>query len=117
VTDTQPLTVAEYIEQYPQDIQEILFKLRGIIKILIPNSEELIRWGMPSYYLNGHPFLNFAAQKKHLGFYGTIPEPFIDKLKAYKCTKTGIQFPYKQPIPYNLITEIINYKKGDCHLF
>jgi uncharacterized protein YdhG (YjbR/CyaY superfamily) len=109
VTDT----VLDYIEQYPQDIKEILLKLRGIIKKTIPNSEELIRWGMPSYYINNRPFLNFAAQKNHLGLYGTIPEPFKDKLKPYKCTKTGIQFPYKQPIPYNLITEMIKFKKGD----
>jgi uncharacterized protein YdhG (YjbR/CyaY superfamily) len=104
------LSVVDYIEQYPPEIKEILFKIRKIIIKTAPNSEELIKYGMPAYYINGHPFINFGAQKNHLGLYGKIPDIFIDKLKNYKCTKGGIQFPYKEPIPYKLITEIINYK-------
>jgi uncharacterized protein YdhG (YjbR/CyaY superfamily) len=106
----KPLTVADYIEQYPQDIKEILSKISEIIKKAVPNSKELIKYGMPAYYINGHPFINFGAQKNHLGLYGSIPEIIKDKLKDYKCTKGGIQFPYKEPIPYKLITEIIKYK-------
>jgi uncharacterized protein YdhG (YjbR/CyaY superfamily) len=45
-----------------------------------------------------------------LGLYGSIPEIFKNKLKEYKCTKGGIQFPYKNPIPYKLVAEIIQYK-------
>jgi uncharacterized protein YdhG (YjbR/CyaY superfamily) len=106
----KPLTVADYIEQYPQNIKEILLKIREIIKKIVPNSEELIKWGMPAYYVNGHPFVNIGAQKNHVGLYGSIPEIFKDKLKDYKCTKSGIQFPYKKPVPYTLIAEIIKYK-------
>jgi uncharacterized protein YdhG (YjbR/CyaY superfamily) len=40
------LAVADYIEQYPSDIKEILLKIREIIKEVVPNSEELIRYGM-----------------------------------------------------------------------
>ena len=104
------LTVVDYIEQYPQNIKEILFNIRTIIKKTVPNSEELIKYGMPAYYVNGHPFINFGAQKNHLGLYGYIPEIFKDKLKDYKCTKGGIQFSYKKVIPYKLITEIIKFK-------
>jgi uncharacterized protein YdhG (YjbR/CyaY superfamily) len=108
----KPLTVNEYIEQYPQDVKEILFRIREIIKKIIPNSEEIIRYGMPAYHVNGHPFINFGAQKNHLGLYGKIPEIFKNKLKDFKCTKGGIQFQYKEPIPYKLITEIIKYKNN-----
>jgi len=65
---------------------------------------------MPVYYINGHPFINFGVQKNHLGLYGNIPEIFKDKLVEYKCTKDGIQFLYKKPIPYKLIAEIVKYK-------
>ena len=111
-----PLTVADYIEQYPQDIKEILFKIREIIKKTAPNSVELIKYGMPAYYIKGHPLINFGAQKNHLGLYGSIPEVFKDKLNDYKCTKGGIQFPYKEPIPYKLITEIIKYKTKEIKI-
>jgi len=53
-------------------------------------------------------FINFGAQKNHLGLYGRIPEIFKEKLKDYKCTKGGVQFPYK------LITEIIKYKLSEA---
>jgi len=110
------LTVVDYIEQYPQDIKEILIKIREIIKRIVPNSEELIKYSMPAYYINGHPFINFGAQKNHLGLYGNIPEIFKDKLAEYKCTKGGIQFLYKKPIPYKLIAEIVKYKAKEIKI-
>jgi uncharacterized protein YdhG (YjbR/CyaY superfamily) len=108
-----PLTVTDYIDQYPPDIKEILSNIRKIIKKTLPNSEESIKYGMPAYYVNGHPFVNFGAHKNHIGLYGSIPEICKEKLKDYECTKGGIQFPYKEPIPYTLIREIITYKNKE----
>jgi len=106
-------TVDDYIEQYPQDIKEILDRIRVLVKKAAPQTEELLKYGMPAYYLFGKPFVSFGAQKKHVGFYGKIPETFVSKLENYKCTKGGIQLQYNEPIPYKLITELVKYKYNE----
>ena len=104
---------AYYIAGCPQNVQEIFFRIREIVASLAPDAEELLRWwDMPSYYLNGCKLIVVGASKNHLGIYGINPENFKDRLEGYKHTKGCIQFQYKEPIPYDFITEILRYQIG-----
>lgn len=105
-------TVDAYISSAPPDIQETLNHIRQIVLNNAPEAEELIRYDMPSYYLYGKPMFHFAACKNHVAIYpgtGTVEE-FRDKLTAYKCTKGGVKFKNGEPVPYELIGEIVRYK-------
>lgn len=66
---------------------------------------------MPTFFLKGN-LVHFAAYKKHIGFYPTASgiEAFIDQIKVYKYAKGSVQFPLNQPILYELITKIVNYR-------
>jgi uncharacterized protein YdhG (YjbR/CyaY superfamily) len=63
----EQLTVENYIEKRPQNVKEIFLRIREIVKSIVPNSEELIKWDMPSYYINGHKIIVVGASKNHLG--------------------------------------------------
>lgn len=104
-------TVDEYIAMYPEDIQQILEKVRTVIKAAAPDAVEKISWQMPTFYMKEN-LVHFAPQKTHLGFYPGADgvAAFQDKLGAYKTTKGAIQFPIDRPIPYELITEITKYR-------
>jgi len=104
--------VDAYIARCPQNVQDIFFRIREIVASLAPDAEELLRWDMPSYYLGGRKLVVVGASKNHLGIYGINPENFKDKLQGYKYTKGCIQFQYKEPIPYELITEIVRHQIG-----
>ena len=41
--------IEKYISQYPADTQDILRKIRTLIKSIAPNAEELIAYRMPCY--------------------------------------------------------------------
>jgi uncharacterized protein YdhG (YjbR/CyaY superfamily) len=107
-------TVDEYISTFPQEIQEKLNKLRNVIKEAAPEAEEKISWQMPTFTLHGN-LIHFAAHKNHIGLYpapsGT--EKFKEELSEYKCSKGAIQFPYKKPIPYDLISEIVKFRVAE----
>lgn len=111
-------SVDEYISKAPADIQDVLQAIRKTIRKAVPGAEEMIRYDMPSYHLNGKPLIHFAMQKKHITIHpGTITvKVFMDKLDEYTCTKGGIQFPNGRPVPYDLIGEIVQYKarKSNC---
>lgn len=64
-------SIDEYIVQFSPEIQEILKKLREVIKEAAPDAQEKISYQMPSYVLHGN-LVYFAACKNHIGFYPTV---------------------------------------------
>jgi len=103
--------IDEYIEVQPDEIRLILQKVRSVIQDAAPEATEKISYGMPTFFLHGN-LLHFAANKHHLGFY---PAPsglqaFPMEIAKYKSSKGAVQFPYNQPIPYDLIAEIVKFR-------
>lgn len=104
-------TVDAYIAQFPPEIQEKLNGMRAAIREAAPRAVERISWQMPTYHQT-HNLVHFAAHKHHVGFYPGADgmEAFADRLTEYKTTKGAVQFPYKRPIPFDLVREIVLYK-------
>ena len=104
-------TIDEYIASFPPEIQNILSKIRDIVRELAPEATEKISYQMPTYYLKGN-LVHFAAFQKHIGFYPTPSgiEAFQEELSKYKGAKGSVQFPLNQPIPYDLIRRIVLYR-------
>ncbi len=107
----KPTTIDEYIAAFPADVQDVLQKVRETIKTAAPQATEAISYGMPTFKLEGN-LVHFGAFKEHLGFY-PIPsglEHFKDELAQYKGGKGSVQFPFDQPMPYALITKIVEFR-------
>jgi len=104
--------VDEYIMSFPDEIREILSKIRAIIREKDPDAEESIQYDMPAYKTNGRALVYFAAFKNHIGFYATPTghAAFAEELSKYKQGKGSVQFPLDKPIPFDLIGEIIEFR-------
>ena len=107
-------SIDEYILQFPPEIQEILTKLRKVIKESAPDAVEKISYQMPAFVLHGN-LVYFAAFKNHIGFYPTLSgiETFKNELAEYKSGKGSIQFPIKKPIPYELVSRIVKFRAAE----
>ncbi len=103
--------VDDYIGTFPAETQVLLNQVRAVIKKAAPAADEIISYRMPCYYLNG-PLVYFAGFKNHIGFYPTASgiESFKDRFSGYKWSKGAVQFPYNQPVPFDLITEIVRFR-------
>jgi uncharacterized protein YdhG (YjbR/CyaY superfamily) len=106
-----PQDIDEYIAGFPEDVQEILEKLRMTIREAAPEAEEAIKYRMPTFTLKGN-LVHFAAFKKHIGFYPAPRgiEEFKEELSVYKGAKGSVQFPLGEPIPYDLISRIVKFR-------
>lgn len=104
-------SVADYIAAQPKDRQAILKKVRAAIRKAAPKAEEGISYGMPAYKQNG-PLVYFAAMKNHLGFYptGQGVEAFKIAFAKYKGSKGAVQFPWDEPVPYDLIARVVKHR-------
>ena len=103
--------VDDFIAKYPADVREILQKIRGIIREAAPEAQEKLNYGIPTFTLNGN-LVHYSALKNHIGFYPTPSgiEKFKKELSKYNGAKGSVQFPLDQPIPYELIRKITEFR-------
>jgi len=104
-------SVDEYIASFPLNVQEILKKIRSIIKDTVPDATEHFAYGIPTYTTTKH-LVHFAAFKKHLGLYPTPTgiAAFKAELTEYTTAKGSVQFPFDRDIPFDLIRRIVLYR-------
>lgn len=104
-------TITSYIAKQEVKQREVLEKIRKLIKSLLPNAEEKMSYGVPSFRWQKKSIL-YAAFKNHIGLY---PEPeiiehFKNELENYETAKGTIKFSLDKAIPYDLIRSIVEYK-------
>ena len=107
----KPDNIDEYIATFPYDVQKILEEVRSTIQKAAPEATEAIKNAIPTFVLNGN-LVHFAAFKNHIGFYPAPEgmEEFDRELTAYKKGKGSVQFPFDQPIPFDLIARITAFR-------
>lgn len=109
--NAQPLSVDHYIAAFPVETRVLLEEIRATILEAAPGAEETISYAMPAYKLEGM-LVYFAGYKGHIGFYpgaGGIAA-FFPKLAEYKHAKGSVQFPLDQPLPLQLVRDIVQFR-------
>lgn len=100
-----------YIATFPKEVQKLLEQVRQTVKAAAPEAEEIISYGMPAFRYHGN-LVYFAAFKNHIGFYAlpTGNAAFQKELSNYKQGKGSVQFPLNEPLPLDLITQIVKFR-------
>jgi uncharacterized protein YdhG (YjbR/CyaY superfamily) len=108
------ITIDDYISRFPEGVQNLLQKLRTVIKKAAPDAYETINYGIPTFKLGGN-LVHFAAFKNHIGFYPTPSaiEVFKNELAPYDVSKGTVKFPLGKPIPFELVEEIVKYRVNE----
>ncbi len=111
-TDTTlPKNIDEYLAPLPEDVQQVLEKLRKTILQVAPNAEEVISYGMPAFKYHGM-LVYFASFKKHCSFFpgSAILDIMEEELKPYKVSKGTLQFTVEKPLPVALVKKIVKLR-------
>lgn len=107
---TAPATVDEYISRQEESLRPILMVLRTTIQDAIPDAQERISWGMPTWWEDRN-LIQFAANKRHIGLYPgeeTIVF-FKDRLSGYVTSKGTVRLPLDKPLPLDLISDMAKW--------
>ncbi len=112
MTNNKPRSIDEYIAAFPTETQIVLEQIRATIKNVAPDAEETISYGIPTFKLNNTYVVYFAGFKNHIGFYPApvAVEAFQKEFESYKTGKGSIQFPLDRPMPFDLITRIVQFR-------
>lgn len=105
-------TVDSYFAKFPEACRIRMQQIRTLILEKAPEAQESISYGMPAYKTNGKPLIYYAAFKNHIGLYATPSghTHFAEALSNYKQGKGSVQFPNEQPLPLDLIADIIVFR-------
>ena len=103
--------IDEYITSLPDDVQVLLQKIRNTIHTAAPSAEEAIKYGIPTFVLNGN-LVHFGGYKSHIGFYPAPMgiEAFKEETAQYETGKGTLQFALDKPLPLDLITRIVKFR-------
>jgi len=107
-------TIDEFIAAYPPAMQEKLRKMRDTIRKAAPDATETIKYGIPTFVLNGN-LVHFAGYEHHIGFY---PAPsgiveFKKELSVYESAKGSVRFPLDKPLPLKLVAQIVKFRVAE----
>jgi uncharacterized protein YdhG (YjbR/CyaY superfamily) len=107
------VSVDGYLADLPEDARATLEKVRAAMRGAAPRAEEKIGYGMPGFYLSGHPLAYYAAFKEHCSLFPASPaviERLADDLQGYGLAKGTIRFPIGEPLPRPLVKKIVKAK-------
>jgi uncharacterized protein YdhG (YjbR/CyaY superfamily) len=105
-------TVDEYLELFEGEAKAKLIELRAIIRAAVPDAQEVISYAIPAYKYHGW-LVYFSGYAKHVSVSfppQSIMKAFENELGPYKSSKSTVQFPLDQPLPKELIREMLAYK-------
>lgn len=105
--------IDDYLDEHATPTQRIeLERIRKIVRELVPDADEVIGYGIPTFKYNGKNLVHFAAFKKHMSLFPTAAPiaELKNKLQPWATAKGTIQFTEDNPLPTELIKEIVNFR-------
>ncbi|HRY76045.1 MAG TPA: DUF1801 domain-containing protein [Methanoregulaceae archaeon] len=111
----QTMDTDAYIASFPPRVQDRLREIRAAIRNAVPDAGEAIRYGIPTFRLDGANLVHFAAFSDHIGFFPTPSgiQRFRDELSAYSLSKGTVRIPPEVPVPADLIGRIAKFRAGE----
>ena len=111
-------TVIDYLNMLPDNLYMPLENIRQIIKSLVPDAEETIRYMIPVYKHKGL-LVGYGASKNKCSFFVMsqyVLKEFEEEVKDFETTNVSIRFTLDKPIPNELITRIVMARVAENEL-
>lgn len=101
--------ISDYIATLPTDIRWLAESIRDTIRRAAPDSVEDVKYGIPTFSIDRKSIIYFGIWKKHVGLYPIYrgSDQFEAEIAPYRAKKDTVQFLLGKPIPYDLITKIV----------
>jgi len=108
--------IDNHLKQFSGEQLESLVALRDVLREALPDAEEKIAWGMPTFALNGKNVAHFQGFKKHCSYFpgsGGIAAT-LDTLPDWcEVSKGTIRFPIGKKLPRTLVKKLVKLRLAE----
>ncbi|MFN7966192.1 MAG: DUF5655 domain-containing protein [Acidobacteriota bacterium] len=96
-----------YFESVSPEARALLTSIQARVELLLPDVSRCISYNMPAFKAK-RVFFFFAAFKNHIGVYPPVRNDaaLLKELAPYRGEKGNLTFPFKQPLPIELIGRV-----------
>jgi uncharacterized protein YdhG (YjbR/CyaY superfamily) len=108
--------VDEYMAQLPDDRRTVMEQLRSTIRSAATDATEAISYNMPAFRLGGKFLVSYEAFARHYSLFpwsDSMVEELGEEMKPYAVGKGTIRFPADKPIPFDLVTRIVEFRNRE----
>jgi uncharacterized protein YdhG (YjbR/CyaY superfamily) len=109
--------VDAYLAKVDEPKRSTLEAVRAAILRAAPDGEEVISYGMPACKVGGKAIAGFAAFKGHLSYLphsSTVFPQLAERLAGYTITKGSLHFPIDEPLPDDLVAELVAVRRAEA---
>jgi uncharacterized protein YdhG (YjbR/CyaY superfamily) len=102
-----------YLEQVDPNQKTVLLKLRNLIRQMVPDAEESISYGVPTFKYQKRPLIYMAAFKDHMSLYpasDAMIESIGPDVASFRTSKGTLQFTVNRQIPDSILKRIITFR-------
>lgn len=102
--------ITAHLKKFDKPQRNALQAVRVAIAEALPEAEEVIKYGIPTFAINGKGIFGFDGFKNHNSLFpysGSFNELFKDDLKGYEMTKSAIHFQVDKPFPKTLLKKLV----------
>jgi len=108
--------VDAYLQAVPEPHRSTLTRLRATIGALLPDAEQGIAYGVPTFKLRGKGVAGLGYFKNHCTYFpmsGSITAQLAEQLRDYRTAKGSIQFPVDAPLPDELVASLVEARLAE----
>jgi uncharacterized protein YdhG (YjbR/CyaY superfamily) len=105
-----------YLARLEEPTRSTLAQLRETILSIVPQAEEGISYGMPSFRVDGKVVAGFAAFKNHLSYVphsGSVIPKLSAETAGYEGTRGSLHFAIDKPLPKTLVKKLIAVRQAE----
>ncbi len=105
---TPAATIDAYLAPLPRAQRDVLSHIRALILKAVPEADETISYGLPTFRLNGKVFFYFGAAATHCAIYAVPEKELQRELVGFETSGKGtVRFTPDHPLPDAVIAKII----------
>jgi uncharacterized protein YdhG (YjbR/CyaY superfamily) len=111
--------VDAYMEGVPEPQRSTLAQVRATLAALLPDAEQTISYGSPTFKLAGKGVAGFAAFAHHCSYLpmsGGVTAALADELAGYETTKGSVKFPVDEPLPEPILRALVDARLAELGL-
>jgi uncharacterized protein YdhG (YjbR/CyaY superfamily) len=104
-----PSSVDDYLAAQPEQVREVLAKIRAIVHEVVPAVTERISYGMPTFDVDGHAVVHLAGWAKHVSIYPTpgSPPELVAELAPYSSGRGTTKLALRDGVDLDLVRRIV----------